>query len=157
MNKNIFIVTLINFIFVVSACAPQTNATPTVDVIGTMALEMAYLMQTQTVIAYSPTPIPVTDTPIPTETPIPEPTKDPTIDIVTISRNVECRTGPGETYTLTSNLLASERVWLMGIGSVPGWYVIENPYFGSACWVPEDAIELDPAMDLTVFPTVMVP
>lgn len=154
MNKNIFIITLICFIFVVSACAPQTNATPTVDVIGTMALEMASLMQTQTVVAYSPTPIPVTATPIPTETPIPEPTKDPTIDIITIIRNVECRTGPGENYTLTSNLLASERVWLMGIGSEPGWYVIENPYFGSACWVPADAVELDPNMDMTVFPTI---
>jgi hypothetical protein len=155
-NKILFYI-LTGFTITLMACAPQTPAVPTVDVVSTLAIEMASLMQTQTALAASPTPVPVTDTPVPTETPIPEPTKDPTIDIITIIRNVECRTGPGENYALTSNLLPEERVWLMGIGSVPGWYVIENPYFGSPCWVPEDAVELDPAMDMTVFPTVMAP
>lgn len=154
--KRIILIFLTSLLLI-SACTPQAPATPTINVAGTLAIEMASLMQTQTALAASPTPIPVTDTPVPTETPIPEPTKDSTIDIITIIRNVECRTGPGENYTLTSNLLVTERVWLMGIGSVPGWYVIENPYFGSPCWVPADAVELDPAMDMTVFPTVMVP
>lgn len=157
MKKNIFIALLINLIFLMTACAPQANATPTVDVVGTMAIELVFMMQTQTALAASPTPVPVIDTPIPTETPTLEPTKDATIDIITIIRNVECRTGPGENYALTSNLLPSERVWLMGIGSTPGWYVIENPYFGSPCWVPEDAVELDPAMDISIFPTIMAP
>lgn len=154
--KRIILIFLTSLLLI-SACTPQAPTTPTINVAGTLAIEMASLMQTQTALAASPTPIPVTDTPVPTETPIPEPTKDSTIDIITIIRNVECRTGPGENYTLTSNLLVTERVWLMGIGSVPGWYVIENPYFGSPCWVPADAVELDPAMDMTVFPTVMVP
>ena len=154
MNKKIYILFLVSFLFTLSSCAPQANAAPTVDVVATMAMEMVGQMQTQTASAYTPTPLPVTDTPIPTQTPIPEPTKDPTIDIITIIRNVECRTGPGETYALTSNILIDEKVWLMGIGSVPGWYIIENPYFGSPCWVPEDAVELDPNMDMTVFPTI---
>ena len=157
MNKNILNLTLVGCLLTISACAPQEPAVPTVDVVSTLAIEMASLMQTKTALAASPTPEPVTETPIPTETPMPEPTKDSTIDIITIIRNTECRTGPGETYNLTSNILASEKVWLMGIGSVSGWYVIENPYFGSPCWVPADAVELDPAMDMTVFPTVMAP
>lgn len=154
MKNKTFIILLMGIVIIVSACSPQANATPTVDLIGTMAIEMASMMQTQTALAVPPTPMPVTDTPIPTATNTLEPTKDPTINIVTITSNFECRTGPGETYALTSNILATEKVYLIGIGSVEGWYVIENPYFGSPCWAPADVVELDPAMDITVFPTI---
>lgn len=154
MNKKIFILTLVNFLLIVSACAPQASATPEVDVVGTMAVELAIQMQTQTAAAFTPTPVPVTATSIPTETPIPEPTKDPTLDVITVIRDAPCYTGPGEAYTRTSNIIAPEPVELLGIGSVPGWYVIRNPYFESPCWIATDAVELDPNMDITVFPTI---
>lgn len=154
MNKKFYIVPFVGFLFVLSACASQAPVTPTIDVIGTMAVDMALQMQTQTAAAYTPTLIPVTAIPIPTQTPIPEPTKDPTIDVVTVIRDAPCYTGPGETYALTSNIEAPEGVEFLGIGSVLGWYVIRNPHFESPCWIAMDAIELDPNMDITVFPTI---
>src|SRR5688572_26042594 len=124
MNKKILTLALINILFIVSACAPQATATPEIDAVGTMAAELLVQMQTQTAAAYTPTSIPVTNTPIPTETPIPEPTKDPTLDVITVIIDAPCYTGPGETYALTSNIEALEKVELLGIGSVAGWYVI---------------------------------
>jgi uncharacterized protein YgiM (DUF1202 family) len=152
MKKRMFLIFVLSLL--INACAPQAPATPTVDIVGTMAVQMASSMQTQTALAYSPTPLPVTDTPIPTETVTPQPTKDPTINVVTVIRKQACFTGPGETYALTSNILATERVEFLGIGSVAGWYVIRNPYFESPCWIPADAIELDPNMDINAFPTI---
>ena len=154
MDKKIYIRFLIVSLLALSACTPQGDVTPTVDVIGTMVAELAVQMQTQTAAAYTPTPIPVTNTPVPTETPIPEPTKDPTLDVITVIIDTPCYTGPGETYTLTSNIEAPEPVELLGIGSVAGWYIIRNPYFESPCWIAIDAVELDPNMDITVFPTI---
>ena len=154
MNKKIHVLFLIGFLFSVSSCSPQEDATPTVDVIGSMAAEMAASMQTQTAAAYTPTPSPVTPSPIPSNTPIPEPTKDPTLDVITVVIDAPCYTGPGDTYVLTSNIEAPEPVELLGIGSVPGWYIIRNPYFESPCWIAIDAVELDPNMDITIFPTM---
>jgi hypothetical protein len=154
MNKKIYMRFLIGSLLALSACAPQGNVTPTVDVVGTMAVELAMQMQTQTAAAASPTPLPVTDTPIPTITFTPEPTTDPTIDHVIVVITAPCYTGPGDTYQLTSNIEAPEAADLLGIGSVEGWYVIRNPTFGSACWIETQFVELVPGMDITLFPTI---
>src|SRR5690349_25168696 len=86
-----------------SACASEPTPPP-VDVIGTTAAQMASMMLTQTVAAYSPTPPPPTATTIPTDTPIPEPTKDPTLKIVTVVKNVGCYRSASETSVLISNI-----------------------------------------------------
>jgi hypothetical protein len=150
MKKKIYMRFLVVPLLALSACAPQ-EATPTVDVVGTMAVELAVQMQTQTAAAYTPTPI---NTPVPTETPISEPTTDPTIDHVIVVITAPCYTGPGNTYQLTSNIEAPEAADLLGIGSVEGWYVIRNPTFGSACWIETKFVELVPGMDITLFPTI---
>lgn len=154
MNKKLFKAILIGFLVTLSACSSQADATPTIDVIGTMAYELALSMQTQTAAASSPTPMPVADTPIPTITLTPKPTTDPTIDHVIVAITAPCYTGPGNTYQLISNIEAPEAADLLGIGSVEGWYVIRNPYFGSACWIETKFIELVPGMDITLFPTM---
>ena len=145
------------------ACQPEETP-PTVDVAGTLAVQLASTMIAQTSAAYSPTSppsptsLPVTDTPIPTDPPA-EPTKDPTLRIITIKGLEDppaCRRGPDENYDLISNINTPKDVELLGVGSVPGWYVIRNPYFGSPCWLPEDILEIDPALDLSQFP-VMYP
>jgi len=137
----------------ITACASEPTPPP-VDVIGTMAAQMASEMLTQTVAAYSPTPPPSTATPVPTDTPVSEPTKDASIRIVTIRGQQPCWFGPGESYGLESYISDTKKVELLGIGSVDGWYVIMNPYFHQPCWVAADAVELDPAMDISVFPTI---
>lgn len=142
------------FILMLAACAPQTPAAPQVDVAATVAMQLAVSMLTQTASAYTPTPVPAAPTLTPTETPTPEPTKDPTIKIVTVVKREGCYTGPGETYTLTSYINVPKKVELLGIGSVDGWYVIKNPYFRSPCWIRAEYVELDPNMDLSVFPII---
>ena len=154
MKKTILYFISMGLILSLMACAPSEPATPTVDVIGTMAVEMASSMQTQTASAYTPTPIPVTDTPIPSPTLTPEPTKDPTVDHLIVVVTAPCYTGPGSTYQLVSNIEAPEAADLLGIGSVEGWYVIRNPYFNSPCWIETQFVELEPSMDITLFPTI---
>jgi hypothetical protein len=139
--------------FLLSACASEPTPPP-VDVIGTTAAQMASVMLTQTVAAYSPTPPPPTATTIPTETPIPEPTKDASINTIVVHTPTTCKRGPGENAVLISNLPVPKVLELLGIGSVPGYYVVKNPYFNSPCWVPAADVTVDPAMDLSQFPTM---
>jgi hypothetical protein len=137
-------------ILLLSACAPQADATPTVDIVGTMAAEMAAVMLTQTASAHSPTP-PPTDTPIPppSETPTPSATSVPVV--IGFS---PCYEGPGPNYRLTSNISDTKKVEILGIGSVPGWYVIENPYFFSPCWIAAEHLQLDPNFDPSGYPVI---
>ncbi len=155
MSPKPFLFSLITLVTII--CTPACTAKPTpppVDIIGTTAAQLASGMLTQTAAAYSSTPPPVTATTIPTETLTLEPTKDASIKIVTVINHTGCWRGPGDTYALTSYINVPKKVELLGIGSVPGWYIIKNPYFGSPCWVVAADVELDPQMDITVFPTI---
>ncbi len=146
--------------FVLNACLPRskTNITPTVDIIGTTAAQLASLMLTQTSAAYTPTPLPVTDTPIPqfTDTPTLEPTPAVT-SIPKISGTTACYAGPGSSYGLVSNLSDTEEVIVVGVGSIPGWYVIENPYYGSLCWVSAQNLTIGPDFDVSGLPVINPP
>jgi hypothetical protein len=158
-----FIAISLTLILFVGACVPS-GAPATVDIAGTVAVQLASAMLTQTAAAYSPTspplptPMPVTDTLVPTENVTLEPTKDPSIRTITVINLPDpqpaCRVGPGDSYEMTSVINTPKVVELLGIGSVPGWYVIKNPYFGTPCWLPADIIEIDPAMDLSAFPVM---
>lgn len=149
--------TLIASLFL-AACGAQTEAVPTVDAIGTLSAELASVMLTQTAMAYSPTPQPPTSTSIPdeTETPTPEPASiEPAAtsmpEVIGFS---PCYTGPGEHYALTSNISDTKKVEFMGVGSVPGWYVIENPYFWSPCWIRAENLKIESDVDLSAFPVI---
>jgi len=135
-----------------SSCAPK--ATPTgpsqADQISTRAAELASMMLTQTVAAYSPT-TPPTFTPEPTASATIEPTPA-VINPPTIKGFAPCYVKPSTTAVLTSNISDTKKVELLAIGSTPGWYKIKNPYFNSPCWVAAENLVLDPNMDLSTFP-----
>jgi len=144
---------MLSLVILISAgCAPKATPTP-VDIMGT-AVQMAIAMLTQTVAAYSPTPLPPTETPTPsfTETPLYTPTKTPPPKRPVVMEFTGCWTGPGDQYTLISNVDIKKYVDVIGIGSVPGWYVIRNPYFHNPCWIEIAHLKIDPAMDFTKFP-----
>jgi len=134
-----------------AACAPATPTQPPVDVVGTRAMELASLMLTQTVAAYSPTPQP-TFTPEPTATPTIEPTVAEIHPPKVRNGPASCYLKPDTASTLSSNINDFEEVELLAIGKTPGWYKITNPYFGSPCWIQENNLDLDGNMDLSVFP-----
>lgn len=144
----------------IAACAPQATA-PTADVVGTVAAQLAADMLTQTAGAATSTPLPPTATLPPAFTDTPTPTLPPSqINPPILIAQTGCWTGPGDTYTLISNIELNARgkknVTILGIGSVPGWIVIRNPYFNNPCWVPLTAMQIDPNMDMNQFP-VMTP
>jgi hypothetical protein len=114
-------------------------------------------MQTQTAAVVLPTPLPVTNTPLatPTETQPPEPTWDPNNHTVTVLRHqAPCFFGPGSSYNIESNISGMKEVELLGIGSVPGWYIIKNPYFNQPCWIAVADVQIPEGMDLSTYPVI---
>ncbi len=144
-------------ISIVTACAPKATP-PTVDpnTMSTAIARAAQTILTETAAASSPTPtVTVTPTLTPTEAAPVSPTANATPKPPTIGNFTGCWYGPGQTYTLESNISKGARVQVLGIGSVPGWYVIRNPYFHKPCWVPASQLENLPA-NATTLP-VMTP
>jgi hypothetical protein len=132
-------------------------------VIGTISMELAYTMQTQTAAAASPTPLPVTNTPFPTptETQPPEPTWDPNNHTVIVATNeaagiskAACWFGPGSSYNLESYITNHKEVELLGVGSVPGWYIVKNPYFHQPCWISAAEVKIPEGMGLATYPVI---
>jgi hypothetical protein len=149
------VVPVIAIVLFVPACTPQVTPSP-VDTAATMAIQLMQEMLTQTALAASPTPLPATATLVPTETPTPLPTESKPLKRTVVKAFTGCYYGPGPEYTLDSNISEGRRVEIVGIGSVPGWYVIVNPYFHKQCWVNANDLEIDPARDLSTLP-VMTP
>jgi hypothetical protein len=155
--------TLVIITTLLTACTPKAIPTPTVDVIGTRSVELASMMLTQTVAAYSPTPLPsptFTATPSFTETPTLPPAPVETVMPKVIEANgandAYCFLGPNPDVNknLSSTISSYKDVTLVGVGSVPGWYVIINPYFRSQCWIESKNLVLDPSFDISTYPTI---
>lgn len=136
------------------ACTPQTPVPPTVDTISTIAMQLASQMLTETVAAYSPTPVPPTETPVPTATETLPPTTAATSMPQVIAQVSPCYAGPGSTYPLISNISGTKKVEIVGVGSTTGWYIIKNPYFGSTCWISAENLILDPNSDFSSLPVM---
>ena len=147
--------TVIGFVIMLIVASRAPRATPPpVDVVATIALQLAYEMFTMSAAAASPTPLPATVTPTlsPTEIPALEPTRSGPIPKPKITEFTGCYYGPGPEFGLDSNIELNQRVDIVGIGSVAGWYVIINPYFHKQCWVEAKYLEIDPANDLSALP-----
>jgi len=165
VSKSFQRIIYITVIIILVACAPQVEAVPTVDIAGTMAVDLAILMQTQTAMAIPPTPVvptasatlSITETPT-TSPPTEEVQRNPPY-VVTFAA---CHTGPGESYKFISNIDPSIRrngkqvVEILGVGSEPGWVVIRNPYFNNPCWMREEYMEIGSHIVLSDYP-VMTP
>ncbi len=152
-----FITTALSSILIVSACAPAATPPP-VDMVGTLAQQMVSDMSTQTANAPTSTPLPptVTATSSFTDTPTPEPTTSGPLKKPVVLEFAGCWYGPGPTYQLDSNIDTGKKVEILGIGSVPGWYIIRNPYFHKLCWIEAAKVRVDADMDLSGLP-VMTP
>lgn len=133
----------------VSACTlPGAASNP--EVAGTMIAATIYALQTnvsgtQTQLASE---IPTSAaTAVPTETPLPRPTATPQNPLVTTL--ALCWTGPGNAYVVVSSIQPGTRVVLLGIGSLQGWYVIDNPVYHNRCWIESKNLQIDPAQNLS--------
>jgi hypothetical protein len=131
-----------------TACASKATPTPANDMVVNIAMGVA-VAETQTAEAPTLTPsVTPTYTPIPpTVTPTHGPIKPPVI--VDFS---SCWFGPGYSYVLESHIKGGKQVQLIGIGSIPGWYIIINPYYGQPCWIHASDVRIDANMDLSQIP-----
>jgi hypothetical protein len=137
-----------------AACAPQATPPPG-DVVATAAMQTVFGLLTQTAAAASPTPT-LTLTPSPTDAPTVTPTSsEPPRRPMTLSF-AGCWFGPGPSYTLESNIDKGKGVELLGTGSVPGWYIVRNPYFHRPCWIQATDLKIFEGTDLSKYP-VMTP
>ncbi len=141
-------------IVAMSACAPKATPPP-VDSVSTVAAALAVMIMTQTAAAVPPTPT-ATLTPSATDTAIVTPTSsEPGRDPMTVNF-AACYFGPGPSFTLESNIKKGKAVELLGIGNVPGWYIIRNPYFHRPCWIAAADLKIFEGTDLSQYP-VMTP
>ena len=136
-------------IFISTACAPQATP-PVVDRQATNIAMGVAVAKTQT--AQAPT---ATQTTTPTSTPLPPtatPTKGPVQPPVVVGFANCWLFGPGYSYSLDSHIKSGKQVQIIGVGSVSGWYIIINPYYGTTCWIQAASLNIDPNMDLSQIP-----
>ena len=57
------------------------------------------------------------------------------VPMVTVNRNTNCRTGPGEPYEIIGALLVGEEAEVVGISSDGGTWIIKNPDGEGECWL----------------------
>ena len=137
-------------ILVNAACAPKATPSPA-DELATNIARGVSIARTRT--AAAPTPLPSatsTRTPIPaTLTPTSPPVQQPVV-----VKLAGCWFGPGPTYNMESSITQGQSVQLLGVGSVPGWYIILNPYFFQPCWIQAANLSIDPRTDLSQLPVV---
>jgi hypothetical protein len=81
----------------------------------------------------APAQIPLTDTP--TLTPTITMTPSPTIPMVSVSLDTNCRTGPGKEYDYLGALLTGETAEVVGKNTETGYWIIKNPDGAGTCWL----------------------
>lgn len=80
------------------------------------------------------TPIP-SSTPFPTDTATLAATSTPTVPMVTVSVNTNCRTGPSVIYDLVGGLLVGEQAVVVGKFTPTNYWIINNPDASGTCWL----------------------
>jgi len=159
MNLRVLRMFIIGLAAMLLETACQSGApTPSTDIMATAVAQAASVLLTQTAAAASPTPPPptITLTPSPTETETATPTDSGPPRLPQVVNFAGCYFGPGPSYTLESNISKGKGVQLLGVGSVPGWYIIRNPYFHRPCWIAEADLKIFPGTDPSTLP-VMTP
>ena len=133
-------------VFLMTACAPQATPPPADDMATNVARGVS-VAQTQT--AQAPISLPSAT---PTQTVVPAtPTSGP-IQPLTVTHFASCWFGPGSAYNTESNIEQGETVELLGVGSIPGWYIVRNPYFFQPCWIQAANLNIDASADLSYYP-----
>ncbi|MBI4730969.1 MAG: hypothetical protein HY781_02380 [Chloroflexi bacterium] len=71
----------------------------------------------------------------PSNTPLPTFTFTPTIPMVSVSVETNCRTGPGEPYDIVGVLHVGESAEVVGQAPYGGSWIIKNPDGTGTCWL----------------------
>jgi len=112
--------------------APGTS-TPSPDAAGET---VTALLLTLTAETSQPTDTPIpSSTPFPSQTPTITLTSTPTVPVVRVSTDTNCRTGPGVVYDRVGVLLVGEQAVVVGKFSAGNYWIINNPDSSGTCWL----------------------
>ena len=118
---------------------------PATVIAATVVALQTGLSGTQTALASSTQPASAAPPASPTNTPLAtaEPKQPLVIDVAL------CWTGPGNAYPVVSSVRPGTPVLVLGVGSKPGWFVIENPTYRDRCWIEAKHVQLDPFFNVS--------
>jgi len=133
------------FLIITLACVAGGNgvapsALPTTDVIATSVLltvQASGQVPPPPSEAAPPTPIPSMTSPPPTAvfTPTITLTPTPSVPMVSVSMDTNCRTGPGKVYDYIGALLIGEKAEVVGKNTASNYWIIKNPDSSGNCWL----------------------
>jgi len=154
--KRLLISLLIVGAILLSACN-AAKSTPTVDIDAqiTQTMQAVATDAQATLEAVVPTPVPATNTPLPTAPPLPTETPAPTATPVPaltetsaptatsatratayINENTNCRSGPSTTYPLIYTAMKGESLNIVSKSTLDDYVVVEVPNApGQTCWL----------------------
>ncbi len=132
MNNKFFITILVLSIAAFACSLPGGEGAPTGE---EPDLAATITSQALTLAAPTNTPAPPTETPTPQFTSTPESTATPSVPIVTVSTNTNCRTGPGTVYDLIGALNVGQSAEVVGKFPGGGYWIIKTPGSSGTCWL----------------------
>jgi hypothetical protein len=147
MSKPLALLCLTLFVAGLACSIPGLGNAPNLP--ATSIVATLYSLQTKaaaprsllvSVVPPSPAPLApnATNTPAATQTPLPP----------LVSQKALCWRGPGAAYPVVSSVKAGTVVVLLGVGSIPGWFIIENPIYHDRCWIEAKNLQIDPNLNL---------
>lgn len=98
-----------------------------------------------------------------TLTPAASPTNTSTLSAITtvqsplVIKDTLCWLGPGPDYVVSSSILTGTSVVLLGKGSIPGWWIVNDPTYHDPCWIYQQDLQIDPNYDLSNLQTFYPP
>jgi uncharacterized protein YgiM (DUF1202 family) len=139
--------TLVGLLFIVAMQACNfPSATSKQNVMDTLvastltAVGAGASVQQATTATIATTPVPFVTNP---------PPSTPTPGNPVVIHDALCSEGPGNVYEVVSSVKTGTKVELIGVGSVPGWYIITNPIYHDPCWIAAANLQIDPNYNLS--------
>jgi hypothetical protein len=131
MPKQSTLVLLLLSTLFFSACGFPGLATPTSGVNLSVTLTLDAIATLAASAFPEATDAPEESTPTATITP----TSTSSIPLISVSRNTNCRVGPGTIYDLLGALLIGETTQVTARSSVPNYWIVLNPDRAGECWL----------------------
>lgn len=115
-----------------TACnLPQPSPLPSLE--DQAATLVAATLQSQ---PQAPPPtLQTTPTPVATETPTATITPTYSLPLLVVSKDTNCRTGPGQDYEILTVIRADKQVEILGRPPSGNYWVVKNPADGTPCWL----------------------
>ena len=137
---------LLLIIVAILACN-YPSVTPTQDLMVTQVA--ATLTALAPGISVQPSMATFTGTTIPIPANTVPPSITPTPENPVVIHDALCNAGPGDVYEVVSSVKTGTQVELIGVGSVSGWYIINNPIYHDPCWIAAANLKIDPGFNLS--------